>query len=116
VVGATASSLPLDAAQREAFARIAGDRIPPIRPVRELWAVIGRRGGKSRAAAAVATYLALFCKHRLSRGETGMVLVLAAPTAQARIVFEYCLGFIEASPVLRHEIKRHDAHRDTAAQ
>jgi hypothetical protein len=77
----------------------------PARRIRELWAVIGRRGGKSRAAAAIAVYLALFCKHRLSRGETGMVLVLAASTAQAKVVFDYCLGFIEASPVLRNEIK-----------
>jgi hypothetical protein len=100
-----AFGLPLDAAQREVFTQIAGPRDLPTRRLRELWCVVGRRGGKSRAAAAIAVYLALFCRHPLSRGETGMVLVLAASTAQARIVFDYCLGFIEASPVLRHEIK-----------
>jgi hypothetical protein len=34
-----------------------------------------------------------------------MVLTLAASTAQAKIVFDAILGFLEASPVLRHEIK-----------
>jgi phage terminase large subunit-like protein len=100
-----AFGLPLDATQREVFHQVAGDRGPPARRVRELWAVIGRRGGKSRAAAAIAVYLALFCTHRLARGETGMVLVLAASTSQARVVFDYCLGFIEASPILRRELK-----------
>jgi hypothetical protein len=105
VVLRAAFGLPLDAPQRRLFNTVAGDRAPPIRRVRELWCVIGRRGGKSRAAAAIVCYLALFCKHRLARGETGMVLVLAASTAQAKIVFDACLGFIEASPILRHEIK-----------
>jgi hypothetical protein len=49
--------------------------------------------------------LALFCKHRLARGETGSVLTISASTATAKLVFDYCLGFIEASPVLRNEIK-----------
>jgi hypothetical protein len=55
-------------------------------------------------AAALALYLALFSEHRLARGERGMVLVLAASTEQAKVVFGYCKGFLEASPVLRQEI------------
>ena len=60
------------------FASIAGDRTPPTKRVRELWAVVGRRGGKSRMAAALAVYSACFAEHHLARGEVGYVLVLAA--------------------------------------
>ena len=66
--------------------------------------IIGRRGGKSRMAAAVAVYCAAFVKHRLAAGEIGMVLVLAASTAQAKTVFEYIRGFLDNSPALRKEV------------
>jgi hypothetical protein len=45
---------PLDGAELETFHAVAGDRSPPEHRVRELWAVAGRRSGKSRMAAAVA--------------------------------------------------------------
>jgi hypothetical protein len=94
---------PLNRAERLAFDAIAGSRKPPAQKVRELWAVIGRRGGKSRMAAAVAVAIATCIDHRskLSPGELGYVLVLSATIGQARAVFRYCLAFIEASPILR---------------
>ena len=96
--------LPLDDDQRRVFASVAGDRSPPARRVRELWGLIGRKGGKSKMAGALAVYLALFVKHKLSRGEKGMVLVLAMSVDQARVVFNYCLGFLTESEALRKEI------------
>jgi hypothetical protein len=99
------SGLPLiDEQQQKVFASIAGDRPPPAHRVRELWAVVGRGGGKSRVAAAVATHTALLQQTKLAPGEVGHVLVLSPTIAQAKIVFGYVLGFIEASPVLRGEI------------
>jgi hypothetical protein len=86
------------------FHSVAGDRAPPSNRVRELWAVVGRRGGKSRMAAALAVFVACFTKHKLAPGEVGHVLVLVASRDQARVVFLYVLGFLEASPVLRQEI------------
>jgi hypothetical protein len=99
-----AFGLSLDAQQRQAFAQVAGDRSLPTRSVRELWAIVGRRAGKSRMAAAIAVYLACFIKHRLAAGERGMVLVLAATTEQARVVFDYARAFLEESPILQQEI------------
>ena len=55
-------------------------------------------------AAAIAVYLACFVKHKLARGERGMVLVLAASQEQARVVFGYAKAFLTESPVLRQEI------------
>ena len=100
----SAFDLPLDDDELKTFREIAGDRFPPDRRVRELWCVCGRRSGKSRIAAAVSIYLALFQKHKLAHGEKGVALVLAASVDQARTVFGYVKGFLGASPALRREV------------
>ena len=109
-----AFGLPLDEQQQQLFGSVAGGRAPPTRRVRELWCILARRCGKSRMAAALGVYAACFTQHRLAAGEQGMVLVLAASQAQAKAVFNYVIGFLQASPVLRQE-KQH-AQRDPLAQ
>jgi hypothetical protein len=96
----------LTSSELTVFEQVAGERPVPKHRVRELWAIVGRRGGKSRIAAAVAVYIACFCKdrHCLAHGEVGHILVLAASRDQARVVFEYCLAFLEQSPILRQEL------------
>jgi hypothetical protein len=59
---------------------------------------------------ALAVYHALLVPHRLSRGEVGMVLVIAGSRDQAAIVFNYARGILEASPVLRKEVASITAH------
>jgi phage terminase large subunit-like protein len=78
------------------FHEVAGGRQPPQERVRELWAIVGRRGGKSRIAAAIAVYLACFVKHHLAHGETGYVLVLALSRDQASVTLNYALAFCRA--------------------
>jgi hypothetical protein len=104
VVLKAAFGLELNREQARAFASVAGSRQPPAERVRELWCIVGRRGGKSKMAAAIAVYLAVFVQHRLSAGERGLVLCLAASTEQARVVFGYAKAFLTESPVLRQEI------------
>src|SRR5262249_34226458 len=99
-----AFGLPLDDGQRALFAAVAGDRAVPTARVRELWCVAGRRSGKSRMAAAVAIYLALFTNHKLARGERGMCLVIAGSVDQACTVFGYVKGFLESAPALAKEV------------
>ena len=103
-VGHETTGLELTDEERAIFARVAGNRAPPSNRVRELWAVVGRRGGKSRMAAALAIFQGCFVKHDLAAGETGFVLVLAASRDQARVVFSYIQAFLESSPVLRQEV------------
>jgi hypothetical protein len=103
-----AFGLPLDAHERETFRAIAGDRLPPAKRVRELWAgPIGRRSGKSRIAAAIAVHMASLTDHRhqLVPGETGVVAVIAASREQAGTVFGYVRGFLQASPLLAGEVE-----------
>ena len=99
-----AFAMKLTDAERAAFAAVAGGRQPPTQPVDELWAVVGRRGGKSRIAAALGVHAACFMPRTLAHGETGEVAIVAASRSQASIIFKYVLGFLEASPVLRQEI------------
>jgi hypothetical protein len=100
-----AFGLKLSGEETITFASVAGARKAPEKRVRELWAVIGRRSGKSRIAALVATYLAVFAdKTKLSPGEIGSVLILAASKAQANAVFSYVRAFFEESAVLRQLI------------
>ena len=73
-----AFGLPLNDAERTIFDAIAGGRTPPARRVRELWAVAGRRSGKTRMAAAISVYIGAIEQHTLAPGEVGYVLLLAA--------------------------------------
>src|SRR5262249_27415986 len=89
------------------FACIAGGREPPSNRVQQLWAIVGRRGGKTRAAALICCYLATCVdwRDRLAAGETGFVTALAPTQKQAQGVLQYCRAMIEASPILRQQIQ-----------
>src|SRR5262249_32571248 len=99
---------PLSDEERLLFASVAGDRQAPQRRVRELWCgPIGRRSGKSRMSAAVATFIAALVDHskRLVPGETGVVAIIAASREQAAAVFNYVKGFLTSAPLLEQCIE-----------
>jgi hypothetical protein len=102
-----AYGLPLSDSERVAFDAVAGGREPPKGRVRELWCIIGRRSGKSRIAAALASFIAAFNEHqdKLSPGEVGTILVLAASRVQAASVFNYIRAFFESSKILSQLIE-----------
>jgi hypothetical protein len=104
-----AYGLPLSDEEQAIFASVAGNRAPPSRRVGELWCLVGRRGGKSRMAAALAVYEACFVPHKLAAGETGYVMVLAPSRDQAHVVHDYVRGFLRGSPALRKEIESETA-------
>src|SRR5262245_33591171 len=49
---------PLQPDEPKAFKQFTGRATPPPNRIDELWCCVGRRGGKSRAMAALAVYLA----------------------------------------------------------
>src|SRR2546425_5165219 len=61
--------LPLAPDELPVFERHTGRSAAPTTPVREGWLVCGRRSGKSRIAALIAVYIAVFRRHWLARGE-----------------------------------------------
>ena len=80
-----------------------------IRPsgVRELWAVVGRRGGKDFVASAVACFASGFIDYKkvLRPGERASVLCLAVDRAQAGIVEKYTRAYFADIPLLRGQVK-----------
>lgn len=93
---------PMTDTELETFQTLAGGREPPSERVQELWAVVGRRGGKSRMAALLGLYLAAIADHgkRLAKGETGHVVIVSPTKGQSRMVRGYIDGALEASPLL----------------
>lgn len=100
---------PLDDAELVVFRELTGREASPLAPVREFWAAIGRRGGKTRAIAVLAVFLACCCDHRavLAPGERGVLPLLAASTVQAAQAFNFISGLIATVPrftkLLRNE-------------
>src|SRR5882762_148388 len=65
--------------EREAYTRFTGRTTPPTAPAREAWVIVGRRGGKSLMAAALAVYAAAFRDYRpfFKPGDLAFVMVIA---------------------------------------
>jgi hypothetical protein len=100
---------PLTDDERVTFTALTGRAREPLQRVEELAAVIGRRGGKSRAMAALVTYIGGLCEHPLVPGETGVALCIAPDQRQAAITLDYAAAAFEASPVLRQLIANRNA-------
>src|SRR5437763_9179963 len=60
--------------ERQTFRQLTGREHEPGERIEELLAIIGRRGGKSRALSTLACYIAALCDHTdaLAPGETGV--------------------------------------------
>ena len=99
--------LPLSGKETTLYFEITNRRVKPRKAFRELWCVVGRRGGKSRIMALVAVFEAAFksYRHILSRGERGKVVIVAADRQQARVVFQYVKALLEGSALLRRLIR-----------
>ena len=102
-------ALDLTDAELERFEELTGRATAPTVLAREVWAIVGRRGGKSIIAALVAVYLTTCRTYTLARGEVGTFMVIAADRRQARVVRRYISGLLHSTPVLEqliaHETK-----------
>jgi hypothetical protein len=92
---------PLTDAERIVFKQLTNREREPLERVDELVAVVGRRGGKSRAAATLIVYIAALCRHRLVKGETGVALLIAPDMRQAAIALSYAAAILDQSPILK---------------
>lgn len=102
--------LPIEGEALDTWRTLTGRQSPPQGPHDELWLAVGRRGGKSHAAALVAVYEAAFRDHRdkLARGEVATVMLLAADRKQARTLLRYVRGLLE-NPMLARMVARETA-------
>jgi hypothetical protein len=96
-------ALPMDAEDLHIFQQCTGRTKPPAEPPKEIAEVVGRRGGKSRAAATTAAWLAIFVDWRpyLAPGEKALVMLLAADRRQSRVALRYIRSLIMDHPELK---------------
>lgn len=93
---------PLLDEERALFTAVTGRDVEPLERVEEFWGIVGRRGGKTRAAGTVAAYVGGLCDHSgyLAPGERGVIPILAASVRQAGRAFMHAKGIMQHSPVL----------------
>lgn len=93
---------PLTQEERTIYTALTERDLEPLEQVEELWGIVGRRGGKTRAAGTLAAYVGGLCDHApfLAPGERGVIPTLAASVTQAGRAFMHAKGILQHSPVL----------------
>lgn len=105
---------PLTAEELAIFEELTGRDVAPDATAKEIWLIIGRRGGKDVKSSALASYLATIgverydWKSRLVGGERGVVQLLAVDRDQAKVAFRYMSSMFE-KPILRQMVDRDTA-------
>jgi hypothetical protein len=109
--------LPMKRFERIDFRAVAGNRRVPAKRVRELWAIVGRRGGKDSTAALVAVHAAVFGDYRscLRAGEVPVVACIACDRDQAKIVLGYIKSMLREVPMFAPLIIAEDSESVTLA-
>ena len=99
--------LPLDADQRDLWFLCTGRERYPSHSFGEVTILAGARSGKdSRIAAPIICYEAVLGghHHRLSKGERGVIPLVAQDGRASRIAFSYIRDYLATSPVLRSQV------------
>ena len=93
--------------ERVEFKAITGRDCEPGERIEEFWGIVGRRGGKTKAMATLASYLACLCDYDdvLAPGERGVIPILSASIVQSRSAFLHVSGVLNHSPMLSTLIK-----------
>ena len=101
----TLFGLPMSEADLALFKQCTGRTAPSPDGYTEAWLICGRRGGKSKVLAALAVWISCFKDWRphLSRGEVGVVAVIARDREQAKVIFNYIRGMLDP-PILFDQV------------
>jgi hypothetical protein len=92
----------------QAMARqLIGSDVMPCEPPKVLGIGAGRRSGKTRLCSVLLVHAsAQDYRDRLAPGEWATSVVVAPDRRQAKTLFDYALGLVEASPLLSAEVVR----------
>jgi len=93
-------ALPLAEEEDALFAQCTGRTKPLACGYREIYTVAGRRSGKTRMAATLAAYEALWgdWADHLASGERAYLFLFAVDRTQAQVAFNYVKGLLELFP------------------
>lgn len=103
-----AFALPMAKDEVAFFKSIAGDRELPSKPVRELWVIVGRRGGKDSIASLISAHVAAMFENegQLRGGERALVACLASDREQSKIVLNFTRSYFTDCPMLADAVTR----------
>ena len=95
--------LPLSDDAAALYRAQTGRETLPLAAFVEAALIVGRRGGKSRVLALIAVFLATLRTYDeyLAPGEVATVAVIAANRSQARSIFRFVSGLLNAVPLLK---------------
>lgn len=96
----TLYGLELKKDEQELFIEHTERKIIPATGFKEMYCIVGARGGKSYISALIACYMALFgdFKEHLAKGERAWIFCVATDKDQAKIVLSYIKGILELFP------------------
>lgn len=99
---------PMSSDELEIFRKCTSLKNPPAISPKEIYLIVGRRGGKSFFLSMLAVYLACFYDWSpyLSPGEKGSVFIVATDRKQARIIFGYIESYLKNIKFLRKLLVR----------
>ena len=97
----------MDAAEIAIYRHHTCHTAPPTKPARYAELVVGRRGGKSRILAMIATYLGCVLDHSdyIVPGETPVIAIIAKDRDQAKVIKNYIVGFMREIPAFADMIE-----------
>lgn len=104
VFHAAVDGLPVDPASRALFTSCTGRREFPASRAAEAYAAVGRRGGKSAAAALRAVYeccIRTSWQRYLAPGQVAIFPVISVDRQAAQEIFRYVSGILHSTPLLR---------------
>jgi hypothetical protein len=103
--------LPMPDDEVPTFRICTGREEPPGERASEAWIIVGRRGGKSRVLALIASYLAAFVdwSAHLAPGERGYIVIVAADRRQCRTIMNYIRAFLKRTELLADLVERDTA-------
>lgn len=89
-------ALPLTETDLALYRKCTGRENAPQKPFKEIYLIVGRRGGKSFITAIIAVFLALFKDYTpyLAAGERGVIMIIATDRRQAQIILRYIKGIL----------------------
>ncbi len=93
----------LTVAERAIFTLLTSRAMEPGERVDEFWAIVGRRGGKTRAIAVLGAYIAglVDWTHILAPGERASLPIISASLYQANKAFQYLDGIFSQVPAFK---------------
>ncbi len=99
--------LPMTAPEARIYRAATGRQSLPGKRAIEVYAPVGRRGGKSANAALLAVYMTAIeqgWRAHLAPGQQAVFPIVSVDRQAGREVFNYCKGILNASPLLKKMI------------